>query len=591
MFGKSMKKTRKLSSRFVLLFSAVTLPLLLILFAVGHYAQDVVLTQVANSYQNLVNSNLNMIDRSLDDITTNMVYNVDHDENFQKFGQTGLSDSEYYFAQMELIQRNSAYRSYYHTVDMFYVYSKPNNVLATTNVMTDTDHDQVSSWITQTLNNQEALRPLMYQWTVIQIGQEHYLHRVVSDDTSNNAYIGALISMNTLKLPLKDVRTGGDVLFADKDGMILSQPSGSLSKEFRLPADKLAQNTSFSYSDGGKKLFIITSQSPLSGISMAVVLPYSDLLKGLKQFQTVINLLPLFVLVILLIYLFVFRRIILTPILQLLGTIRRVKDGDMEMKLPESQITEFAIINHTFNNMMDEIKDLKIDVYEERLNAQKAELKHLQMQINPHFFLNTMNIIFQLADLKRYELVKKTVRHMVGYFRFMLGTSRDTITLSQELEHIRNYLEIQKMRYQDSFDFEIACTEELLDARIPSLLIQPFVENAMIHGMSVKGEPFLLQIMAARDVDSVDRMLIEVKDNGKGISAGLMEELAADHYKPSSEDNHIGIWNVKKRAAMRYGSLARIYFQPNEIKGLVVRLILPIDYRREQDEHGADAGR
>ncbi|WP_336773906.1 sensor histidine kinase [Paenibacillus sp. MMO-58] len=591
MFGKSMKKTKKLSSRFVLLFSAVTLPLLLILFAAGHYAQDVVLTQVANSYQNLVNSNLNMIDRSLDDITTNMVYNVDHDENFQKFGQIGLSDSEYYFAQMELIQRNSAYRSYYHTVDMFYVYSKPNNVLATTNVISDTDHDQVSSWITQTLNNAEELHPLLYQWKIVKIGQDYYLHRVVSDDTTNNAYIGALISMNTLKLPLKDVRTGGDVLFAGEDGMILSKPSGSLSKDFRLPADKLARNTSFSYSDGGKKLFVITSKSPLSGISMAVVLPYSDLLKGLKQFQTIINLLPLFVLIILLVYLFVFRRIILAPILQLLGTIRRVKDGDMEMKLPDSPITEFAIINHTFNNMMDEIKDLKIDVYEERLNAQKAELKHLQTQINPHFFLNTMNIIFQLADLKRYELVKKTVRHMVGYFRFMLGTSRDTITLSQELEHIRNYLEIQKMRYQDTFEFEIGCAEELLDARIPSLLVQPFAENAMIHGMSVKGEPFLLQITALRDAEDSGLMQIEVKDNGRGLSEERMEELASEQYKPSSDDNHIGIWNVKKRAAMRYGSLARISFRPNEPKGLAIRLTLPIDHTKERDEHGADAGR
>ncbi|MCK9862195.1 histidine kinase [Paenibacillus sp. ATY16] len=591
MFGKSMKKTKKLSSRFVLLFSAVTLPLLLILFAAGHYAQDVVLTQVANSYQNLVNSNLNMIDRSLDDITTNMVYNVDHDENFQKFGQTGLSDSEYYFAQMELIQRNSAYRSYYHTVDMFYVYSKPNDVLATTNVISDTDHDQVSSWITQTLNNAEELHPLLYQWKIVKIGQDYYLHRVVSDDTTNNAYIGALISMNTLKLPLKDVRTGGDVLFAGEDGMILSKPSDSLSKDFRLPADKLARNTSFSYSDGGKKLFVITSKSPLSGISMAVVLPYSDLLKGLKQFQTIINLLPLFVLIILLVYLFVFRRIILAPILQLLGTIRRVKDGDMEMKLPDSPITEFAIINHTFNNMMDEIKDLKIDVYEERLNAQKAELKHLQTQINPHFFLNTMNIIFQLADLKRYELVKKTVRHMVGYFRFMLGTSRDTITLSQELEHIRNYLEIQKMRYQDTFEFEIGCAEELRDARIPSLLVQPFAENAMIHGMSVKGEPFLLQITAMRDDEDSGLMQIEVKDNGKGLSEERMEELASELYKPSSDDNHIGIWNVKKRAAMRYGNRARISFRPNEPKGLAIRLTLPIDHTKERDEDGADAGR
>ncbi|EFM08931.1 integral membrane sensor signal transduction histidine kinase [Paenibacillus curdlanolyticus YK9] len=580
------KKSRKLSSRFILLFSALALPLLLILFGAGHYAQKIVLTQVANSYQNLVNSNLHMIDRSLNDITTNMVYIVDHDENFQKFGRSDLTDSEYYFAQMELLQRNTAYRSYYHTVDMFYIYSRATDRLATTNVIPGSDHDQVKDWITNSLETSDARQSLMYQWSIVRIGNQHFLHRVVGNDTSNNTFIGALINVNTLKMALGnlDLREGGDVLFAGEDGTVLSDISPTLNKKFRLPAEKLMANTSFSFSDEGEDLFIITSSSPVSRINMAVVLPYSELLRGLKSFETFTYLLPLIVFLILLIYLYILRRIIYHPILLLLGAIRRTKDGDMEMKLPGSSITEFDIIHHTFNTMVDEIKGLKIGVYEERLNAQKAEMKHLQMQINPHFFLNTLNIIFQLADMKRFELVKKTVRHVVQYFRFMLNASRDTITVDQEIAHIRNYLEIQKMRYQESFEFKLDIAEELREAQIPSLIVQPFVENAMIHGMSVKGEPFTLHILAGLDQADNKRMVLEVKDSGKGVSPELLEALSTEWRGQVSEGNHIGIWNVKRRMSIRYGDQAAIVFFHNAPRGLGVRLHLPIEHVKEQDE-------
>lgn len=578
--------TQTLGSRFILLFSMITIPLLIMLFAAGYYAKEIVLTQVARSYQNLVNSNLHMIDRSLEDITSNMLSIVDHDENFLKFGRTDLSDSELYFAQMELIQRNQTYRSYYHTVDMFYAYSKPNHLLVTTNIIGETEQhmDQIREWITGSLQDPAAQKSLMYEWKIVRIGDQNFLHRLVGDDLSNNAFIGALINIHTLRLPLGnlDLSDGGGVLFFGEDGVLLSDPSPT-ALTAPLPADHLHMNTSFSFSDGDRKFFIITSRSPVSGIGMAVILPNSELLQGLNQFQMFTYLLPLFVLGILLLYLFIFRRMVYHPVRLLLVAIRRIKEGGMETKLPHSQIAEFHIINHTFNSMVEEIKNLKINVYEERLNVKKAELKHLQTQINPHFFLNTLNIIYQLADLKRTELVKKTVHHLVRYFRFMLSTTRDTISLAEELEHIRNYLEIQKMRFQDSFEFEIRISDGLLQARIPSLIIQPFVENAMIHGMTAKTKPFTLQIIAvqSKGEDAPQRLVIEVKDNGKGIAPELLEELGSDHYAPVSEENHIGIWNVKRRIAMRYGKTAQVAFRHNEPKGFAVRLDLPINDTEE----------
>lgn len=134
------------------------------------------LAQVSKSYQNLVNSNLQMIEKSLDDITTNMIDMVDHDENFQRFGRPGLSDSDYYFAQMGLIQRNQAYQAYYHTVDMFYAYSRPNDVLVTSNILGSTESymDNIKNWITGSIHHPKSLEKLLYKWSIVRIGDEYF---------------------------------------------------------------------------------------------------------------------------------------------------------------------------------------------------------------------------------------------------------------------------------------------------------------------------------------------------------------------------------------------------------------------------------
>lgn len=192
--------------------------------------------------------------------------------------------------------------------------------------------------------------------------------------------------------------------------------------------------------------------------------------------------------------------------------------------------------------------------------------------------MNTLNIIFQLADLKRFELVKKTVRHLVQYFRFMLQVKDNRITLGQELEHLRNYLEIQKMRYQQSFEFQITVAEALSRASIPSLLVQPFVENAMLHGMSLKAEIFRLEISAGLSEEAAGTMIIEISDNGKGSSAEKLQELNAPDYTPDTDEGQIGIWNVKQRLAMIYQGRAEIHFSGNQPSGFRVRLSLPIEY-------------
>lgn len=574
-------KKNSLGVRLIQLFAAITIPLLLLLFAAGYFAKETVLSQVSRSYQNLVNSNLKMMENSLEDITINLVDIVDHDENFLQFSRPGLTDSEYYFARMGIMQRNQSYQAYYHTVDLFYLYSGPNDSLTLSNVLGSSEDymDEIRAWITDRVQQADNLKSLQYKWTIVNIAGDYYLNRTVGNNLSNPSYIGALIRLDSMRSPLGNLnlQSGGDVLIADNDGNILTSPSALKVHDFRLPPEKMSKNSSFSFSRDHMKWFVVSSQSVPLGINLAIVIPNSELLQGLNVFQTIVTILPFLVLLILLVYLYYFRRMVIRPILNLLGGIHRIRNGAMETKLPASNLLEFQALNQAFNSMVIEIQDLKIDVYEERLNAQKAEMKHLQMQINPHFFLNTLNIIFQLADLKRYELVKKTVHHLVQYFRFMLQAKDHDLTLEQELDHIRNYLEIQKMRYQQSFEFRITMDDELRQACIPSLIVQPFVENAMLHGISLKAEIFRLEISAMRSEAPDDMMIIEVSDNGKGMSAEKLAELCSPEYMPASEDRHIGIWNVKKRLEMRYQERASISLSENDPSGFRVTLRLPIE--------------
>lgn len=574
-------KKNSLGVRLIQLFAAITIPLLLLLIAAGYFAKETVLSQVSRSYQNLVNSNLQMMENSLEDITINLVDMVDHDENFLKFSRPGLTETEYYFARMGIMQRNQSYQAYYHTVDLFYLYSGPNQSLTLSNVMgsTEEEMDEIRDWILDRVQNEDHLNPLQYKWTIVNIAGDYYLNRTVGNNLSNPTYIGALIRMDSIRSPLGNLnlQSGGDVLIADNDGNILTSHSSSGVYDFKLPSEKMSKNSSFSFSHDGSRWFVVSSQSESLGINLAVLIRNSELLQGLNVFQTIVNILPFLVLMILLVYLYYFRRMVIRPILNLLGGIHRIRNGDMETKLPASNLLEFQALNQAFNSMVVEIQDLKIEVYEERLNAQKAEMKHLQMQINPHFFLNTLNIIFQLAELKRYELIQKTVRHLVQYFRFMLKARDHELTLGQELDHIRNYLEIQKMRYQQSFEFQITLAEELQHASIPSLIVQPFVENAMLHGLSLKDDTFRLVITASKSEELADIMIIEVSDNGKGVSTEKLADLNSPDYMPASEDRHIGIWNVKKRLTMYYQDRAGITFSANDPSGFHVKLMLPIE--------------
>ena len=171
------------------------------------------------------------------------------------------------------------------------------------------------------------------------------------------------------------------------------------------------------------------------------------------------------------------------PIQRLCEAAQAAGSGDFAIRAQDEELDELSVLNSSFNQMVEEIGHLVEDIRVEELNLRAAELRVLQEQINPHFLYNTLDNIIWLAESKDTEQVVRMVSSLSSFFRTTLSKGREFITVKEEEQHIRSYLEIQQFRYRDILEYEIAIPEELYEYEIIKLTLQPLVENALYHGI------------------------------------------------------------------------------------------------------------
>jgi len=279
---------------------------------------------------------------------------------------------------------------------------------------------------------------------------------------------------------------------------------------------------------------------------------------------------------ILIIFLLFLNEVVFKPLYELIRGMKKISMGDLETRLQENKTTEFNFLAYSFNNMAEEVKDLKIGMYEEKLRVQQAEFKHLQAQISPHFYMNSLNIIYNFAALGDSESVKKMSLHLADYFRFIMKTNRSTVTLEEELKHIGNYIEIQQIRFPGKLQYAVELDPSILDMRIPALTIQPFVENAIIHGFKNRRQLFRIQIYA-EPAPVRDHLILYIQDNGVGFPEDVMRSVADDSPLSRNESSGLGIQNVIHRLKLHYEEDVRIEFSNADEGGAVIAIYLPIE--------------
>ncbi|MBE7554500.1 MAG: histidine kinase [Anaerolineales bacterium] len=266
------------------------------------------------------------------------------------------------------------------------------------------------------------------------------------------------------------------------------------------------------------------------------------------------------------------------PIKKLHDVTTTITKNDLQALMTRDNIDEITELGLNFNIMIGRIRELLAAKIKEQEHLKKAELRALQAQINPHFLYNTLDTIIWLAEAHKTAQVIEIVRALSGFFRIALSKGQDWITIHQEIEHVRSYLTIQKMRYRDILDYKIEVDEDILDGVILKLTLQPLVENALYHGIKNKRNGGMITVRARRT--DQNGVLLEVQDDGVGFTsyklAQIQQEINDDSEEITLKESGFGLENVNKRIKLFYGKQYGLSIDSHYLEGTRVTVAIPL---------------
>lgn len=271
-------------------------------------------------------------------------------------------------------------------------------------------------------------------------------------------------------------------------------------------------------------------------------------------------------------------RIVYRPVQKLMTAMKEVSAGEMATRAEVVSNDEIGLAATEFNQMLDRIEELIKQLIEEEKKKKDAELEALQYQITPHFMYNTLNSIKCYALIHGQKEIATVIEDFVELLQTCIRKKGAFLTVAEEVQILENYIHLQEFRNGEEYQTEYKIEREAEQCRIPRLILQPLVENAIIHGLDLKRQRNRLSIEA---YTSGSRLYLEVKDNGRGMSEEQIEELLKKKEKKTKGLTAVGIPNIQDRLKLYYGKQAKLSLESGE-EGTTARIYLPVN--RNEDE-------
>jgi two-component system sensor histidine kinase YesM len=267
--------------------------------------------------------------------------------------------------------------------------------------------------------------------------------------------------------------------------------------------------------------------------------------------------------------LYLFRKV-QTPLLELLKGVQFLKQGNFSARVKRESKNEFDYLFANFNEMAEQIEELIERVYKEQIISREALLKEMQAQINPHFLYNCLFFINNMIRLGNDEAATAMTQNLAEYYRYTTRLENPKTTLQDEINFVNKYLTIQCLR-NDRLNYDIRIPDDIRNLSVPKLLVQPLVENSIIHGIGMKMGAKNIRISSNETNDSY---VISVEDDGKGLTDEEMDDLRKKIAIPLDNSMGCALWNINQRLKIYYGEQSGLSFSKSRLGGLMITLTI-----------------
>jgi len=398
-----------------------------------------------------------------------------------------------------------------------------------------------------------------------------FLQIQINDQLLLDTVTNARITSNSLVT----IARNGNILFED-NSVLMAEKSLTITDDDRIKIKEIimTSDTTLTPVKVGSN-HILYQPSNIEGLGIIAILPTKELFLSSTQFQKTFAFIFVFIF---LLWLFIYRLIsglVSRPVLSLKHQLDNMDVDNLNTSVIVEGSKEISSISKTIQNLLLRIQTLIQAVNTEMNLKRKAELSALHAQINPHFLYNTLDAVYQLCDMQQTEKAKEMTKDLANFYRVGVSKGMAAIPLHQEILHIRSYLSILKNRFED-FSYDISIPAEYFNLSIIRITIQPFVENAIYHGIRPSRKTGHLCISAKQ---VANRFFIYIEDNGIGIPEYKLLELKKALAQPLSEKPHsfvsYGIRNVNDRIRLTYGEDYGILITSEQDYGTRITICIP----------------
>ena len=402
--------------------------------------------------------------------------------------------------------------------------------------------------------------------------------RAIMGDNSYDKPLG-VISVDMLEESIysivKDVRltTAGRVFLLDDEGIIISSDGKeSLGKNISLEdyySKVIAKGEGHSkYNVNGEESIVYYKKLENTNWRLVAIIPTREILRSSTVIFRDTLLLMILAMFFAALIAYVVSGSLTGRIRNLIKTMKKIEDEKWDVKIMVDGNDEIGVLQRSFKQMVDNIKELIEEKYAAELNKKNAELRALQAQINPHFLYNTLDMICWMAMKYGADDVVAMVNTLAKFFRLSLSGGKDVVTLRDEISHVRMYMDIQMKRFSQGLECFIDVPEEILNFSTVKLMLQPIVENAILHGiMESDSKTGCVTITGRREEEKI---ILIVSDNGRGIDQEKLSTLTSEE-----TDKGYGIKNVNKRIKLHFGAEYGLYYESEINKGTKVIIVFP----------------